>query len=187
MAYRAELQVGEAAYRVHRSLMTACRNTGDVARATAVQRQMEDLGLKAFEAVATVQMEGEEVTYIDGKMGTPTWLSDELHYIWHRVLAETDYEPRLEALPLAARQRLRAEHKFVSIRHHAEKKAIAHLLKRSSASTQLEVHLSLRMCADCHAFLQGVAQLTNRCVTVHEPTTMYRLEPKHATSASCTR
>lgn len=43
-----------------------------------------------------------QVAYLDGKDGTPTWLSDELHLLWHRLLAETDYEPRLDALPVGA-------------------------------------------------------------------------------------
>ena len=53
---RTDLHVGEAAYRAHRALLTACRNAGDAPRAAAVHAQMKRLGLEAFEAVATVQV-----------------------------------------------------------------------------------------------------------------------------------
>ena len=48
-----------------------------------------------------------------------------------------------------------------SLRHHAEKKALAQLLR--SSARELTLRVNLKVCADCHLFLGCAARHLRRC------------------------
>ena len=60
-----------------------------------------------------------------------------------------------------------------SLRHHAEKKALAALLERDGANAAADQDLALavniKVCADCHEFFKGAALLLGRTIRVQEP------------------
>ena len=151
---------------VHWTLLSACSTAGDAAGAARVQGFMDYYKLESLQAVAHAVVHGTDVRFEDGAEGTPPWLREELRSLWRRVHAQTEYEPCFEAIPHAARERFEHNWAISSLQHHAEKKALAELLRQGS--DVLTVRVNLKMCADCHAFFKGAAKLVRRRITVHE-------------------
>ena len=74
------------------------------------------------------------------------------------------YEPHLRALPYAFAGDAAAGAR--SLKYHAEKKALAHLLADDAA--ELRVDVNFKMCADCHGFFKAASAVVDRPIHVSE-------------------
>ena len=154
----------------HHVLLTACRRTGHDGRAEEVQADIHRLGLSSLAAVVCFVIDGEERSLANGaeseeaEEAEPAACTDAL---FSRVCSETRYVPVCAALPLAFVQRASEADQVRSLKHHAEKKALASLLR--AGSSDLAMSVNIKVCADCHSFLQHASAMLNRSIRVREP------------------
>ena len=63
-----------------------------------------------------------------------------------------------------------------SLRHHAEKKALAELLARGeegAGELALDVRINFKCCADCHELYKAASLLHGRRILLREPTLVH--------------
>ena len=108
-----------------------------------------------------------------------------------RVQRSTAYAPELSAVPYALAAKSTERQQLRSLRHHAEKRALADLLRREAAAAgeakragdreraagELAMRVNVKVCADCAAFLQHAARMLGRRIVVHEPSAARAFEP----------
>ena len=145
----------DARYRLHRAALAGCRLRNDESRAAQLQQQIHAEGLEALRPAATVR--GRMVPFENGRAP-----SKELDALFE--LLGDKYEPHLRALPYAFEGDAAAGAR--SLKYHAEKKALAHLLADGAA--ELRVDVNFKMCADCHGFFKAASTVVDRPIHVSE-------------------
>ena len=145
----------DARYRLHRAALAGCRLRNDESRAAQLQQQIHAEGLEALRPAATVL--GRMVPFENGRAP-----SKELDALCE--LLGDRYEPHLRALPYAFAGDAAAGAR--SLKYHAEKKALAHLLADDAA--ELRVDVNFKMCADCHGFFKAASAVVDRPIHVSE-------------------
>ena len=80
-------------------------------------------------------------------------------------------QPQVHALPMGFVREATRDEQERSLREHAEKRALAELLRRGS--DDLSIRISFKVCADCHLFLKSAAALFKRRIRVHEPSLLH--------------
>ena len=65
-----------------------------------------------------------------------------------------------------------------SLRHHAEKKALAELLARGQGASEiaLDVRINFKCCADCHELYKAASLLHGRRILLREPTLVHTFQ-----------
>ena len=145
----------DARYRLHCAALAGCRLRNDESRAAQLQKQIHAEGLEALRPAATVR--GRMVPFENGRAP-----SKELDALCE--LLGDRYEPHLRALPYAFAGDAAAGAR--SLKYHAEKKALAHLLADDAA--ELRVDVNFKMCADCHGFFKAASAVVDRPIHVSE-------------------
>ena len=145
----------DARYRLHRAALAGCRLRNDESRAAQLQQQIHAEGLEALRPAATVR--GRMAPFANGREP-----SNELDALL--ALLGDKYEPHLRALPYAFEGDAAAGAR--SLKYHAEKKALAHLLADDAA--ELRVDVNFKMCADCHGFFKAASAVVDRPIHVSE-------------------
>ena len=145
----------DARYRLHRAALAGCRLQNDESRAAQLQLQIHAEGLEALRPAATVR--GRMVPFENDRAP-----SKELDALCE--LLGDRYEPHLRALPYAFEGDAAAGAR--SLKYHAEKKALAHLLADDAA--ELRVDVNFKMCADCHGFFKAASAVVDRPIHVSE-------------------
>ena len=145
----------DARYRLHRAALAGCRLRNDESRAAQLQKQIHAEGLEALRPAATVR--GRMVPFENDRAP-----SKELDALCE--LLGDRYEPHLRALPYAFAGDAAAGAR--SLKYHAEKKALAHLLADDAA--ELRVDVNFKMCADCHGFFKAASAVVDRPIHVSE-------------------
>ena len=154
-AARNKVASPDARYRLHRAALAGCRLRNDESRAAQLQKQIHAEGLEALRPAATVR--GRMVPFANGREP-----SNELDALF--ALLGDKYEPHLRALPYAFAGDAAAGAR--SLKYHAEKKALAHLLADDAA--ELRVDVNFKMCADCHGFFKAASAVVDRPIHVSE-------------------
>ena len=155
----------KASYPIHRTLLLACAAAGDFDRAETLQATMNELNIKSIRPVAVVpRPSGTGKPYYNGGEGKLGEASRKLCALLER---QGGYAPRVEALPFGMRRNSTRAQQVNSLRHHAEKKAIADMLLRGA--DELELSINTRVCLDCHEFLKASSLVLGKPVIVNEP------------------
>ena len=182
-------------YPTHLVLLKACQAAGETARAHDLQTTMDGLGIaKTLSARVTFSSRPGRRTSAPGLVtrqlgngphyGRLAAASDAaLDNLYRRVCAETPYRPQLEALPFAFAQRATGAEQLTSLKLHAEKKALAQMLREDDCASELSMRINFSVCADCQAFLTHAAQMLGRRITVLEPSRTHVFEA--ARGCSC--
>jgi len=174
-----DLELTKNSYPTHYILLTACRKVGD-RRANDLQSKIIELKLAPPKAEVLFMINKQEHKYVNGKEHSKA-VNLALEKLYKKVRENTDYEPRLDALPLDFVQKKSSlkgfEHKAVhSLKYHAEKKALATLLLNDSS--ELTMRVNFGVCVDCHAFLSHASKLLGRKITVLEPSKPHHFHPE---------
>lgn len=162
--------LGACSYPLHRNLLEACTRAGAFARADRVQEAIDRLGLRSVAPAAHARAhQSGGGTLVYGNGGLPKALGAASRALCDRAAADAGYAPQLHALPFSFRRNSTAAQQRNSLKHHAEKKALADLLARGE--DRLEIGVNFRVCADCHAFFKAASNLVDgRPIVVSEPT-----------------
>lgn len=98
-------------------------------------------------------------------------LDDALEKLFARVVAETDYSPRFDALPFYFSRDCGEEKQIRSLKYHAEKKTLAKLLLKNSG--KLNMRINVKVCEDCQSFLSHASSMLGRTIRVTEPSKVH--------------
>ena len=159
------------AYTIHRTLLVACQLAGDTDRADIVKARMELHGVSRGDpAVASAVIDGRFSEFSSEIRDSRSDAA--MQNLVTEVLSNSRYEVRFDALPIGFLDSSSEGQQKRSLRHHAEKKALAEMLARGCES--LEVDVNIHMCVDCHAFFKGASKSLGRCIEVREPSVLHR-------------
>ena len=161
-------------YVLHMTLLTACRDAGDLGRAETVQTLMHSRNLVALAPVAAATIGGVKLEYENGRTPADSALATRL--LVEAVTRSTSYSTQYHALPFDFIQKSSPKQQQSSLQHHAEKKALSALLEGGVASTDLRISVNIKMCADCHTFMKGASEMLGRKICVHEPGLVHSFE-----------
>ena len=164
------------AYGMYRSLLVACQFAGDTERVKLMTTLMKRHGVsRGARAVASAIIDGQ-LSEFSNAMGDADDAADDaaMLLLCTEVSSISSYEVQHDALPIAFLARSTKQQQKKSLRHHAEKKALAEMLTRGCES--LEVGVNFHMCVDCHAFFKGASRLLDRRIQVREPSMVHRFE-----------
>ena len=170
-------------YSLHRSLLQACRKHGTREQIERVQAAMSERGLRAIAPLAKAMHGGQLLRYTNQNRftqtsnGTMSAVGEAARELWVRVARrrECHYKPVLEALPYAFTRRANRPEMVRSLQAHAEKLALADLLRREQeeggdeAGHTLELSINFKVCEDCHAFFKAASRHLGRPITLREP------------------
>ena len=156
--------IAATSYVPHHVLLNGCRSAGD-ARAAEVQAAINRFSLSSLAAVVKFTIEGDELQTVNGTESRA--LDDAVEELFRKVLEQTAYSPQYEALPMAFVQRFSEAAQVKSLKYHSEKKALASLLLHNAS--ELTMRVNVKVCADCHSFLEHAGQLLGRPINVLEP------------------
>jgi len=98
------------------------------------------------------------------------------------VRRRTNYKPRLEVLPYNSRRPRSVERSLRTLASHAEKRALADLLARNA--TTLSIGINMKVCLDCHDYIQAASVMFRRDVVVREPRKLHKFSSKFG-NCSC--
>ena len=158
------------AYAIHRSLLVACQLADDTDRAKRVMELMEQHGVsRGARASASTVIRGRlsEFSNEIGDARSDAAMMDLLT----EVASKSPYEVQFDALPIGFLDSSTTGQQKRSLRHHAEKKALAELLARGCDA--LEIGVNFHMCVDCHEFFKGASKLLGRRIEVREPSVLH--------------
>merc|ERR1712176_1285716 len=137
----------EPVYCIYHTLQSALRHKGDqksMEGARKVQKRIKELGLVSNSAEARAIVSGKERSYKNGRK------EQELNKIVDQLWRDMKHKPVFNALPLPFTESASKESQTMSLKGHAEKKALADLLLHKEE--KLHLNVNIKMCADCHAF-----------------------------------
>ena len=77
------------------------------------------------------------------------------------------YPTQLQALPFGFTAISSERHQTSSLRTHAEKRALAELIRKPNAV--LEMTINFKMCADCQKFMKSASRVYEKGIIVEEP------------------
>ena len=169
--------VASNSYTTHLLLLSACRQSGD-GRAAAVQRDIHRLELVSLPALVKCHTGEVDLAHTNGA-GDPA-LDAALERLYSDVCEQTAYQPRFEALPYDFTERSDKADQVASLKFHAEKKALADLLRKGT--NDLTMRVNIGVCVDCHSFLAHASQLLGRTIEVLEPSVKHTF---HENTCSC--
>ena len=146
-------------YSLHRSLLQACRKHGTREQIERVQAAMSERGLRAIAPLAKAMHGGQLLRYTNQNRftqtsnGTMSAVGEAARELWVRVARrrECHYKPVLEALPYAFTRRANRPEMVRSLQAHAEKLALADLLRREQRRGVMRpgTHLNSRSTSRC--------------------------------------
>jgi len=166
-----ELAKDTEAYTMHRSLLVACQFVGDIDRAEMVKALMELHGVSRGAPAVASALIGGRLSEFSNEMGDSQ--SDAVMLdLFTEISTNSPYEVQFDALPIGFLDSSSRGHQKKSLRHHAEKRALAEMLTRGCDS--LEIGINFHMCVDCHAFFKGASQSLERRIEVREPGLLHR-------------
>ena len=162
------------AYPIYHSLLKACITAGDAAQAARVQAAIDARPmLSALAPLASATLPtGQLVTYQNG--GLPAEPAAAARKLCVRAARRSKYTPQLHALPVAFLRNSTTSQQVNSLRHHAEKKALADLLARGEQ--RLDIRINFKCCADCHELFKGASLLQGRPILLREPTLVHTFQ-----------
>ena len=162
------------AYPIYHSLLKACVAAGDAAQAARVQAAIDARPmLSALVPLASATLPtGQLVTYQNG--GLPAEPAAAARKLCVRAARRSEYTPQLHALPVAFLRNSTTSQQVNSLRHHAEKKALADLLARGEQ--RLDIRINFKCCADCHELFKGASLLQGRPILLREPTLVHTFQ-----------
>ena len=162
------------AYPIYHSLLKACVAAGDAAQAARVQAAIDARPmLSALVPLASATLPtGQLVTYQNG--GLPAEPAAAARKLCVRAARRSEYTPQLHALPVAFLRNSTTSQQVNSLRHHAEKKALADLLARGEG--RLDIRINFKCCADCHELFKGASLLQDRPILLREPTLLHTFQ-----------
>eukprot|EP00964_Phaeocystis_antarctica_P100862 scaffold66406_cov66-Phaeocystis_antarctica.AAC.7 len=162
------------AYPIYHSLLKACVTAGDAAQAARVQDAIDARPmLSALAPLASATLPtGQLVTYQNG--GLPAEPAAAARKLCVRAARRSKYTPQLHALPVAFLRNSTTSQQVNSLRHHAEKKALADLLARGEQ--RLDIRINFKCCADCHELFKGASLLQGRPILLREPTLVHTFQ-----------
>jgi pentatricopeptide repeat protein len=167
----AGLAADPEAYTMHRSLLVACQFAGDADRVKLVKVLMELHGVsRGTRAVASAVIDGR-LSEFSNDMSDSQRDAALLEFCTD-VSLSSPYEVQFSALPIGFLESSTKAQQKKSLRHHAEKKALAEILRRGCDS--LEIGVNFHMCIDCHEFFKGASQSLGRRIEVREPSVLHR-------------
>ena len=157
-----------ASYPLHRNLLLACRVAGELQRADALQQTIDQLRIRSIDPLVKVRRRHGHAPQMFRNGGLPEDQGKAARALCLRLRRHGTYTPQTRALPFAMLRNSTHRMQVNSLQHHAEKKALAHLLLANSE--ELEMDVNIRVCVDCHAFLKSASSLLRRPIIVNEPT-----------------
>jgi hypothetical protein len=84
------------------------------------------------------------------------------------------YPTQLQALPFGFTAISSERHQTSSLRTHAEKRALAELIRKPNAV--LEMTINFKMCADCHKFMKSASRVYEKGIIVEEPRLRHKFQ-----------
>ena len=84
------------------------------------------------------------------------------------------YPTQLQALPFGFTAISSERHQTSSLRTHAEKRALAELIRKPNAV--LEMTINFQMCADCHKFMKSASRVYEKGIIVEEPRLRHKFQ-----------
>jgi pentatricopeptide repeat protein len=159
------------AYTMHQALRTACQFAGDTERVEMVTALMKRHGVSRGARAIASALIGGELSQFSNEMGDSRNDAAMLE-LCAEVSSNSSYEAQFDALPMLFLKRSTKQQQKKSLRHHAEKKALAEML--ACGCDSLEINVNFHMCVDCHEFFKGASALLGRRIEVREPGVLHR-------------